>query len=268
MKLFLGDLDLRHVSRLICELPINEVSNFKDFGKIESRITSEDTAILYNYRYRKLLNKISNKTNNVFPNVHASNFCNSREDSIKLLDTITKYPIERTYYPATNGNHRIHLKKGHVYKIGNLQQGRGKFNGNEQEYLDIYRNSYIEEKFLVGRSIRVLWIYPNNIYTIEHINPSNWIANVDPECEIVSDYTNISHELKDTIVLDTLYMIYCLLKKGMKSLTWGFDYIVGHHIGLLEANDMCGLPVHHGIDRDFLDACKMVYSEGWRGVSI
>lgn len=261
--LYLGDLEMRHCARLISDLPMGEVQSFKDFGKIANKITADDTAILYNYRYRKLLNTIGDKCPNVFPNVQASNFCANRAESIQLLDTITKFPIKRTYYPATNGHHRVNLKKGHVYKIGDLQQGRGKFNGNQQDTLDVYRNSYIEEEFLVGKSMRVLWIYPNNIFLIEHVNSSNWIANVDPDEEIVHDMFDVSYELKSTIITDALYMIHHLRTMNMLSLTWGFDYVVGHRTGLLEANDMCGLPIHQGIDQAFLEACKMVHSKGF-----
>jgi hypothetical protein len=86
---------------------------------------------------------------------------------------------------------------------------------------------------------------------------------------IVNNLNDIINELKLSIINDALYMVSHLTSLNMLSLTWGFDYVVGHRTGLLEANDMCGLPIHQGIDQAFLEACKMVHSKGFnRAVSV
>jgi len=49
----------------------------------------------------------------------------------------------------------------------------------------------------------------------------------------------------------------------MKSLTWGFDFIYGDNgrLGLLEINDMCGIPWDERCDNSFINSVLMAFQD-------
>lgn len=251
--IYLGGLYLRHISSIIASIKsytyTNKVCSTSNIGKILSKVDEDDMAILYDSRYRKLSIKIS-EICKTYPNKKALSFCSDRIEQLRYLDDKNFYTLNRSYHKPG----RIYTKEGYAYKIGNYHQGTNKVLGNNKV---IYsrKDNVIEEEFIKGRSIRILWIYPGLMFIIEHINSKNWIMNIDPEEEIVTTPLQNNSKVILKIVDDVKEFIESNLEcKGIRSLTWGFDFIVGNKIGLLEINDMCGMPDNKDINIAFVDA--------------
>jgi hypothetical protein len=221
----------------------------RDFNKILNRVRPSDTAILYNYRYRKIARAISDICR-CSPSRRAIDFCSDRIEQAKYLDCKGFYPMCRVYHNKGN----IDMLPGYVYKVGNYHAGEAKHFGNGTKIYVPY--STIGEEYVKGRSIRILWIHPGDVYAVEHINNKSWIANVDPDEEIVYNSNAIQKcPILSKLAADTKSFIDNeLTQHGIISLTWGFDYIVGDKTGLLEINDMCGIPHNEEADKSFVDS--------------
>lgn len=256
MRVILGDLEIRHSARLIKELtngvPV-PVSNLQKIAKIS---TNDDLVLFYNYKYRKQYPLINCKA--IFPNKEASHFCENRIRQCRILDTF-QGAIDRTYLENHNG--LITFDNGFVYKFGNAQQGLEKYLGGKDKGFLTYNDQIIKEEYIKGRSFRMLFIQ-KDVFLIEQVNQENWIANVGPNEEIVMEYKphNPFHFILFTISNSILEYFN---KNNIKSLTWGFDFILGHdgRIGLLEVNDMCGIPEDERCDNSFINSILNTYQE-------
>lgn len=255
--IYLGGIGLKQVGKLIAASNYKDgslqIRSIKNFNKILNMVTADDTAVLYDYRYRKLAELISDKCI-TYPNKKALLFCGDRGQQIRYTDSHGLYPIQRNYHSL----YRSTTKHGYVYKIGNKHAGDGKLLGDGT--MLVTRESVIEEEYIEGRSIRVLWIHPGTVYVIEHVNTKNWISNINPDREIVYNKNQIGSckVLSSIVDSTTSFVEHNMIAQGIISLTWGFDYIVGQKTGLLEINDMCGLPDSEEVSNSFVESVLSV----------
>ena len=223
---YLFDIDLTTSVDLIRDSKISEVHVIKDPNKLKPK--ESDTTIFYDFHYRKVLQSLSGK---VYPNKKMSNLCEDRIEQLKVLDKITKYPSEKEMYTKVSG--KYFLKPDKIYKVGNDHQGDNKYTFPETTSIKIYYENLIIEEFVIGRSIRVLFI-GNEMFFIEQ-DSKHKIKNIDPEefliepiKELEEDALNIKKFLDDNEYI---------------SPTIGLDYVYSKDkIIFLELNDMCGIP--------------------------
>lgn len=256
MKLILGDLEVRHSARLIKELPQGVPLIVTNMQKIKNISTEDDVVLFYNYKYRKQYPLI--KCKEIFPNTEASTFCENRIRQCKILDVFPGN-LQRTYLENHCG--LIKFEKGFVYKFGNAQQGLDKYLGGVDIGFLTYNDNIIKEEYIKGRSIRLL-VINNDLFVIEQINHKNWLANVNPDDEIVETF-NIENVLHTKLHHIAKPLLNYFNMHNMKSITWGFDFIVSEfdEVGLLEINDMCGIPHDERCDNSFINNILNTYSE-------
>lgn len=256
MKLILGDLEPRHSIELIKKLPLGSSLSISNLQKVKKFSTPDDVVIFYNYRYRKEYSQIKCKA--IYPNLEASSFCANRILQCKILDMFPG-SIKREYLEDHCG--LIIFEDGYVYKFGNAQQGNDKYLGGKDKGFLTYNDQIIKEEYIKGRSFRLL-VITNDMFVIEQVNHSNWLANIDPDEEIVEpiDQNNEFHRKLLNIALPLLDY---LDKANMKSLTWGFDFIYGDdgRLGLLEINDMCGIPWDERCDNSFINSVLTAFQD-------
>lgn len=218
-------IDINTRVKLITEFG-NKIRFYSDCNKIKPE--ENDLVIFSDYRFRKTLLKYSCE---MLPSKEMVNLITDRIDQLNILDKITKYPLKRNCYKKFTG--KIYLKEGFIYKVGNEHAGNGKYIFPATRSVNVYHDNLIEEEFVKGRSIRVLFLQ-DDVFFVEHLN-ENPIKNIDPE-EIIIE------PIKE-LLEDALNIKKFLDENKCFSFTLGIDYIYSEEkIGLLEVNDMCGIP--------------------------
>lgn len=170
---------------------------------------------------------------------------------LKAVDAITSFPLERVYIenntkelreyrvPKLNNSELI------VLKIGNSHQGRDKYLKRPNALVRTKENVIYEEYVGNSRSIRVL-IIKDAVWVVEH-KAEEWIKNTNP-VEEVYEYDEISTmgiEHIEDIIEDAR-----ALKIAFNMDYVGVDYVVNNEkIGVLEVNDMIGLPENDNIEK-------------------
>lgn len=248
IKVHLVDFEHKLILRALKDAPPwIFVTMSSDINKTINVANKGDIVFVYNYRLRKSIHKLVDKGCIVYPTPTMSEICSSRARTCKIIDDLTRFPMVREYYPSVP-KYVIEPEGGFVYKLGDHQQGEKKYRKEDINKIHSYYESYIKEEYIEGRSIRVLWML-NKFYLIEHTN-DHWIKNKGNTVETVIEYNSSF----DKIIQDSKYILKKLSRCHALSPTLGFDYVVGEKTGLLEFNDMCGLPEDENIEKDFVDA--------------
>lgn len=260
------------------ELPIyptNTIKNIKNNSKLRKLVKPNDLVLFWGWGEgdRKLQKDLIEMGIKLFPEGKTSIFLGDKINQLKLIDTITKFPLNRIMYKGDNKILKEYLTPNInnnkvVLKIGNAHQGENKYLKNENDLVRTKENIIFEEYLENARSIRILLITDKNedIFIVDYIpkkykqysTENNWIGNIDCE-NIVYNYENrylINIDNIDAIIEDALK-----IKKYLKLDYLGIDYVVNSHkTGILEVNDMIGLPDNEEVlckaKKYFLNKCK------------
>lgn len=206
---------------------------------------------------QKLQDKLQSEGYQLFPNPEFSQFIRDREYYLQEIDQLTKYPLKRMYFPhfdisiKQGVNDYFGYKTPVVVKVGNLHASEGKYLVTETQpfpYLkyDQRKQSITVEEFVPNaRSIRIGLIGDptsyENYFIHEHINSKTWLKNFAPEEELVYSY-NERHQL-NIPEIDSLFEEVQMIAQRYNANLLGVDWVVTEDkIGLLELNDMIGLP--------------------------
>lgn len=258
---------------LLKKFNIGEITKIAKLNKIEKLIKEGDSVILFNWGNgtRKFQEKYrEDKRIELFPPVETSLLLSDRLKSLKAIDKVTKFPIERLLIEGdriTLKEYRApKLKNGElvVTKIGNDHQGESKYLKNPGDIVKTKENVVFEEYVDNSRSIRII-IIKDSIFVVEHVNSdiakqnpeTKWIKNIAP---IETSFTyNDRHKLRikeiDNIIEDAKE-----ISRYLKIDFIGVDYVIKNDskIGFLEANDMIGLPDNKDIVNE---AVKYFYNK-------
>lgn len=208
---------------------------------LKQTLDSSDTVLFFNFKHNKLYDRLLSNGVNLFPYHDFVHFVRNRATQLKVIDTITKYPLKREYIESHTG--RIFSRSDlPILKVGYSHQGDGKYKWPSQHNKTCYNDPVVFEEFVQNhRAIRVL-IIESDIFVIEQIN-DHWIKNQYPIDEIVYHF-NIESErtIADIPHIEDIIRDACTIKEFCKTPLIGVDYAVGDKIGLLEVNDMVGMP--------------------------
>lgn len=210
--------------------------------RIFKKLLPIDIVFAFNYKDSQGFEKLYSTGIKTYPSQQLTQLCSDRIANVEFIDAVSKFPMRREIIKDTW--RKLYLKDGFVYKVGNDHQGQSKYRKCDREYINLYNENVVVEEFIEGRSLRVLWIGDSPI-VIEHVN-DYWIKNVNPDHELV--YDNVS--LFSEIIEDSRNILKHI---SGQSPTIGFDYIVGDKIGLLEINNVCGLPDSEMVVNMFAD---------------
>lgn len=252
------------LSKLIVRVPKEYRTLISKKAKqyIIKEATFGDSALIFNYtpNYRNAISQMYLQGCNVIPSYDLSELCRDRIKCTKFIEDLSRCYIEREYYHSGR-NEFVKFEPGWVYKLGNCHQGINKY-----IHTDIGKNlwneDYIKERFIEGRSFRVLLI-GSSVFVIEHTNSNTWIKNINPDEEII--YTDPLNQLSNDfnvskMIDDAKYIKRHCARNGLVSPTFGFDYVANNKdVCLLEMNDMCGLPNNKDIiDAYVEESCKLL----------
>lgn len=242
---------------LLKKFNIGEITKIANLNKIEKLMKEGDSVILFNWGNgtRKFQAKYrEDKRIELFPPVETSLLLSDRVKSLKAIDKITNFPLERLFIDGDNVTLKEYLtpklenSELVVTKIGNSHQGESKYLKKPGDIVRTKQNVVFEEYIDNSRSIRII-IIKDNVFVVEHVNSdiaklnpeTTWIKNIAP-IETAFTYKD-RHKLKieeiDNIIEDAKE-----ISRYLKIDFIGVDYVVKNNskIGLLEANDMIGLP--------------------------
>lgn len=263
----------RHIHmELLKKLDFGEIKNIANLTKLEKMMKDDDIVILFNWGKgtRKFQEKYIKAKIKFFPPVNTSLLLANRLKAIKELDTITKYPLERVLIEGDGETLKEYstpeLKNSAaiVLKVGDDHQGDGKYLKSPGDIVRSKYNVVFEEYVDNSRSIRVI-IIKDAIFLVEHRNSdaarvnsnTKWIKNINP-IETSFNYEDryqLGIDNIDSIIEDAINIV-----NHLKLDFTGIDYVVSDDkIGLLEANDMIGLPenevIYNKAVEYFMDIC-------------
>ena len=236
--------------------PAGTIRNYGDVQKLlRLPVTENDIFIIFNWGKgaRKVQMQLREKSSNQFPDVDFSLFVYDKINQLRTLDTLTKFPLERVFLEndkyQTVRTPRLTNSGKVVVKVGNDHQGMNKFLYIPGKSFQTKEPVIFEEYLDHARSLRVAVIgEKKTVFLIEHQNSdialekphTAWIKNIDP-IETVYSYEErymLSIPNIDDIIEDALH-----IAKTYNQHFIGCDYVINSHkTGLLEVNDMIGLP--------------------------
>lgn len=227
-------------------LPPNSIMQIAKSVKLNKFAKENDMVLFYGWGagYIKCKKALIERGVKIFPDGELSLWLGDKIRQSKYIDTITKFPLDRIYIenesnalnsyktPALGENPLM------VVKIGNSHQGLKKYLKEENSKVITKENVIFEEFVEDARSIRILMI-ENNVYIVEH-EDIGWIKNANPQ---ESTYTYADRYKLNISNIDKIIRDAKAIQADLKIDYCGLDYVVGKHkAGLLEINDMIGLP--------------------------
>lgn len=244
---------------LLAHLPANSIMRLGNEAKIRRKLKEGDSIILFNWGAsgRNLQRWVLDNFKDVhtYPDFELSLRLGSRGAHLEELQQITQYNLKREHYKNATGDlieytvPALDNSGKAVVKFGDNHQGTSKYLKHTNTRIRSREDFVIEEFVPDARSIRILLMTgaDDDTFIVEHIdnpesiqdNTETWIKNIDP-LEKVYTYserydTNIEHI--DAIITDARKIM------SYYNTTYvGIDYVVGEKTGLLEINDMIGLP--------------------------
>jgi len=244
------DLEPYTKNYLMTHLPNGSFKSTHDPSSLNSKVVAGDFVIFFNYKHSKLYDSMAERGAILFPNKYITHKLRNRATQLKELDSITKFPLKREYIDAFTGIPKPN-KELPIMKTGDNHQGIGKYKYPGAPRKMLRHESVVYEEFVENhRGIRVL-IISDDIFLIEQVNPDTWIKNDHPVDEITYHWNTQKEEtLKWLPCANELVHDALILQIHVAGPLLGVDYAVGDKIGLLEVNDMVGIP-----DNDFAMDC-------------
>lgn len=238
--------------------------NFQKYNQVAKAIQNKEIPkdqpfifLRFSSGDQKLQDRLHEEGYKLFPNPEFSIFIRNREEYLHEIDKLTKYPLKRLYFPHFSSD--IYSKvKGYfgedtdvVFKVGNLHASEGKYLVTPTEPLPYLKYDQrklpvtVEEFVPNARSIRIGLIGDpsnfENYFIHEHINSKTWLKNFSPEEELVYSY-NERYDLKIPEIDQLIEEVQNIALRYNANLL-GVDWVISKDkIGLLELNDMIGLP--------------------------
>ena len=206
---------------------------------------------------QKLQDRLNNEGYRLFPDPDFSSFIRDREIYLTEIDKVTEFPLKRLYFSEFSASIDPQVKSYFgedakvVYKVGNLHASEGKWLVSPSQPLPYLKYDQrkmpitVEEFVPDARSIRIGLIGDpmdfNNYFIVEHINSKTWLKNNNPEEELVYSYDE-RYNLGISRI-DELFDEVKSIARIFGANLLGVDWVVSDDkIGLLELNDMIGLP--------------------------
>lgn len=272
--------------RLNVDLASDTLRNLQKYNQVKQKLsngTLNADNMLFFLRFsegdQRLQDDLANKGYNLFPNPKFSKAIRNREVYMQDVDKLTKYPLKRLYLENLNGNALDKINEAFgsdtvVLKVGNLHASEGKWLLDEGRYLPHLNHKMrklpvtVEEFIPDARSIRIGFIGDatdfNNYFITEHINSKTWLKNNAPEEELT-----YSHSERYTLGIGNIDELFdevkvIALKYGANLI--GVDWVISENkIGLLELNDMIGLPDGDYAFELFLRGVKTILENNTNG---
>lgn len=262
---------------LLTHLPINSIRNIHDNNKLRKLVKPNDLVLFWGWGKgdRKLQRDLVNMGVKVFPDGEKSLFLGDKIEQLTFVDKITKYPLERIMFKGdgkTLNEYRtpkLESSEKVVLKVGDEHQGSGKYLKNVGNLVRSRENIIFEEFIDNARSIRILLITDKkeDTFVVDYIPQkyskynieTRWIGNVD--CDNIT-YNYNDRNLINILEIDKIIEDALNVKKQLNLDYVGIDYVINEDkIGLLEVNDMIGLPedseeVKESAKRFFLEMCN------------
>lgn len=235
-------------------LPVGSIMQIAKTRKLEQFAVKDDMVIFYGWSNGDIKCKkaLLNKGVKVFPDGELSLWLGDKVTQMKYIDKITMFPLDRNYIVNESGDLITHKTpqvgndSNVVVKIGNSHQGLNKYLKKENYIVRTRENVIFEEYLKDSRSIRILMI-EDTTYIVEH-KDDGWIKNTNPE-EIVYSFDN-RHDM-EIANIDEIIQDARTIQKDLNMDYCGLDYVVGKDkTGLLEINDMIGLPDDTNVYKD------------------
>lgn len=236
------DLEPYTKNYLMTHLPHDSFRCTHDPSSLNSKVNDGDLVIFFNYKHSKLYDSMVDRGAMMFPSENITHRLRNRATQLKELDTITKFPLKREYIEAFTGIPKPNPELP-IMKTGDNHQGIGKYKFPHAPRKMLRNESVVYEEFVENhRGIRVL-IIDDDVFLIEQINPDTWIKNDRPIDEITYHWnTERDKTIEWLPCAEQLVLDAKLLQSHIGGSLLGIDYAVGNKIGLLEANDMVGIP--------------------------
>ncbi|PDZ94831.1 hypothetical protein CON36_31665 [Bacillus cereus] len=248
-------------THIMKELPHNSIKNISDFNRIKRDATKDDFIffLALGRGAHKLHQEFHEKNFNLYPNPDFSLFIASRIEHLKEVDKITRFPLKRQGYDSlTDVSFVPNLSEQVVMKVGNFHCGENKWLLKAGTKVPVLKYKLRNEPVLFeefvpnGRSIRIGIVGdPNkeeNFFISEHknseyakYNPStSWIKNIAP---IEKTYLYHERAMLNIPEIDELIEETRNIAIRYNSDLIGIDWVISEEkIGLLELNDMIGIP--------------------------
>lgn len=237
------DIEASTISFLLLNLPYNSFRSTSSSKALDKNVKWGDLVIFFNYKHTKLYDSLIRRGAILFPSSEITYFVRNRSKQLRILDTVTKFPLRRIYIDNYSGI-PVPNKEYPILKIGNNHQGIGKYRYPDGPRKILYNGPVVYEEFVEDhRGIRVL-IIGLDIFIIEQINDQTWIKNDTPSDEITYHWNTQKDECLEWLSCSNELVVDALkIASTVNSPLLGVDYAVGSEkIGLLEINDMVGIP--------------------------
>lgn len=249
---------------LLKDAELRLLRNFQKYNQVTKALANKEIPkdkhfifLRFSNGDQKLQDTMHSEGYQLFPNPEFSQFIRDRESYLTEIDLQTKYPLKRMYFPNFNQDIYSKIKDyfgedtSVVVKVGNLHASEGKWLVTKTEpfpYLkyDQRKQPITVEEFVPNaRSIRIGLIGNpqdfNNYFITEHVNSKTWLKNFDPEEELTYSY-NQRYDI-GIPEIDTLFEEVRTIALKYNANLLGVDWVITEdRIGLLELNDMIGLP--------------------------
>jgi len=251
-------------------LPEKSIRNIKDHNYIQRAATEEDLIFLLKFGKgaQKLQEEFQYKGYNLYPNPVFSNFLRNRSRYLEEVDTITNYALKRIGFNSIYEVNMVpNISDRLVMKIGDYHCGENKWLLGAGEKVPYIKHKLRQEPVLFeefvpnARSIRIGIVgNPNkeeSYFITEHTNSeyakqnahTSWIKNISP-----NETTYLYHEKGNLHISEIDNLINETKEFAIRYNTdlIGIDWVVsGDKIGLLELNDMIGIPDDERVLRVF-----------------
>lgn len=240
-----------------------DIINFNKYNQVTKNLSKNNILkdsifiyLMFSEGDQKLQDYLHEEGYNLFPYTEFSKFIRNREVYLPEIDLMTKYSLKRVHLDNISSNilKEINTHFGDlpvVLKVGNLHASEGKWLINKDRILPALKYKMrklpvtIEEFIPNARSIRIGLIGDannfDNYFITEHVNSKTWLKNYNPEEEITYSYSD-RYKLGIENIDDLISEVQSMALKYNANLL-GSDWVINkERIGLLELNDMIGLP--------------------------
>ncbi len=272
----LWDKVFQHIRKL---LPEKSIRNINDHNYIQRAATEEDFIFLLKLGKgaQKLQEEFQAKGYKLYPNPAFSNFLRNRSRYLEEVDTITNYALKRIGFNSIYEVNKVpNISDRVVMKIGDYHCGENKWLVEARDKVPYIKHKLRQEPVLFeefvpnSRSIRIGIVgdptKEESYFITEHTNSeyakhnahTSWIKNISPV-----ETTYLYHEKNNLLIpeIDNLINETKEFATRYNTDLIGVDWIVSENkIGLLELNDMIGIPDDERVLQMFhkhvLDLCK------------
>lgn len=260
------------------QLPEKSIRNINDHNYIQRAATEVDFIFLLKLGKgaQKLQEEFQIKGYNLYPNPVFSNFLRNRSRYLEEVDTITNYALNRIGFNSIYEVNKVpNISDRVVMKIGDYHCGENKWLLGADDKVPYIKHKLRQEPVLFeefvpnARSIRIGIVGDPNkeesYFITEHTNSeyakqnahTSWIKNISP-----IETTYLYHEKENLRISEIDNLINETKKFATRYNTdlIGVDWLVSENkIGLLELNDMIGIPdderVLQMFQKHVLDLC-------------